>query len=373
MSDIIYLKMRGEQQGDISVGCGTKDSVGNRFQLVHRNEIFAFGLFSSMTGTGKGTNLQELRFNKLIDKSSPLLSNGISNNERFFLEFSFYRTNQYGKWEKYYYIELRGATLVDVSMHFSDNNLDTESIEVRYEYILCKHLITNTEFSYLTIPADYNALFSLKNPVVAAKQVEKQLSTLNSRGVGRLLAAGGLYNGNVEGFRKTAEQLGGDAPSGYAQVLNETTKGVAIASVSIAAGLGMGRMGAAREFGQFEKLTSQSEKLAGGAVRAQRFSQNWPSGDLGAAVNKFTGSDPLITVTESGKQIYTNPKTGVQVVEDLSGRYFRICDPSLPGKRKYLDLDGNVPNNKLLETGSQVGRTQSEYNEVTHFNIYGGE
>ncbi|MFG1173697.1 hypothetical protein AAFN90_08895 [Erwiniaceae bacterium CAU 1747] len=82
---------------------------------------------------------------------------------------------------------------------------------------------------------------------------------------------------------------------------------------------------------------------------------------------------PVQWHTESGKQTYTNPKTGVQVVEDLSGRYFRICDPSLPGKRKYLDLDGSVPNNKLLETGSQVGRTQSEYNEVTHFNIYGGE
>lgn len=209
MSDIIHLKMRGERQGDISAGCGTMDSIGNRFQQGHENEIFAFGLSNSMTGTGKGVNLQELSFSKLIDKSSPLLSVGISNNEKFFLEFNFYRTNQYGKWERYYYIELRGVTLSAVNIHFSDNNLDTETISVRYEYILCKHLTANTEFSYLAFPADYNSLFSPRNPIVAAQQTEKRLQTLNSKGAGRLLAVGGIYNGNVEGFRKTAEQLGG--------------------------------------------------------------------------------------------------------------------------------------------------------------------
>jgi hypothetical protein len=40
----------------------------------------------------------------------------------------------------------------------------------------------------------------------------------------------------------------------------------------------------------------------------------------------------------------------------------------LPAKRKYLDLQGIVPSNKKLPNGKQAGRTQSEYNEVTHFN-----
>lgn len=57
--------------------------------------------------------------------------------------------------------------------------------------------------------------------------------TINSKAVGRLLAAGGVYNGNIEGFRKTAEQLGGDAVQGYDQVLNEKTAGTAIAAASI--------------------------------------------------------------------------------------------------------------------------------------------
>ncbi|HED6239797.1 TPA: HNH endonuclease [Enterobacter sichuanensis] len=62
---------------------------------------------------------------------------------------------------------------------------------------------------------------------------EPTYKTINSKSAGRLLAAGGVYNGNAEGFRKTAEQLGGDAVKGYDQVLNEQTAGTAIAAASI--------------------------------------------------------------------------------------------------------------------------------------------
>lgn len=65
-------------------------------------------------------------------------------------------------------------------------------------------------------------------------------NTLNSKAVGRLLAAGGVYNGNIKGFHETAMQLGGDAPSGYEQVMNK--KGLIIASASVVAGLTMGRL-----------------------------------------------------------------------------------------------------------------------------------
>lgn len=66
--------------------------------------------------------------------------------------------------------------------------------------------------------------------------------TINSKAAGRLLAAGGIYNGNIAGFRQLAEQLGGEAPSGYEQVMNDQTKGLLITGASIAAGLGLGRL-----------------------------------------------------------------------------------------------------------------------------------
>lgn len=250
MSDIIYVKIQGERQGNISVGCGAINSIGNRYQLGHENEIFAFGLSNEMSGTGVGFSLHELNFSKLIDKSSPMLGQGISNNERYFFEFNIYRISKYGKWEKYYYIELRGATLASITANYANNNLDTEVVAVRYEYIVCRHLIANTEFSYFTLPVNYNSLFSTQNPIVAAQV--PQFETLNSKSVGHLLAAGGVYNGNIEGFQQTAEQLGGEAKTGYDQVLNETTKGVAIAAASIAAGFGIGRLSVAREVAQLD-------------------------------------------------------------------------------------------------------------------------
>lgn len=329
MSDTIYLKMRGEQQGDISAGCGTEKSVGNRFQLGHENEIFAFSLSNSITGTGKGINLQELRFSKLIDKSSPLLTEGITNNERFFLEFNFYRINQYGKLEKYYYIELRGATITAIRVHVSNNNLDTEVIEVRYEYILCKHLTANTEFSYLAFPANYNSLYSPHNPGAAALQAEKQLKTLNSKGVGRLLAAGGIYNGNVGGFRKTAEQLGDDATAGYKQVMDN--KGLIIAGASVAAGLTMGRM-------RFPELDNLEYFGAKGAYSGRDFNPELAGG-------------PIQNLSTEGVII---DKAGIATVEKHLSRF--ASDPA---------NDVMVNRLKRIERG-EIPPEQVDLNYYTH-------
>ncbi|URQ59793.1 hypothetical protein LQ939_13595 [Pantoea alhagi] len=69
-----------------------------------------------------------------------------------------------------------------------------------------------------------------------------QLNIINSKAAGRLLAAGGMYNGNPEGFRQTAEQLGGDALAGYQQMMSAEVKGLLITGASVAAGLTMGRL-----------------------------------------------------------------------------------------------------------------------------------
>lgn len=82
---------------------------------------------------------------------------------------------------------------------------------------------------WLALPENYNRLF-LPN---SKNQTNNGFKTFNSKAVGRLLAAGGVYNGNIEGFRDTAEKLGGDAIKGYDQILNEKTAGIAIATASI--------------------------------------------------------------------------------------------------------------------------------------------
>ncbi|EKO0961524.1 type VI secretion system tube protein Hcp, partial [Escherichia coli] len=177
MSDEIYLTITGEQQGCISSRCGTSASIGNRWQIGHEDEIFAFSLSNSITNTGKGSQLHGLSFCKLIDKSSPLLINAINNNEQLFMEFDFYRINRFGRWEKYYNIQLRGALLSAINHLFTENNLDTETITVSYEYILSRHLIANTEFSHLAFPDNYNRLFIPRQKT----KDDNGLKTLNSK------------------------------------------------------------------------------------------------------------------------------------------------------------------------------------------------
>lgn len=267
MSDIVYLTIAGEQQGAISDSCGTADSIGNRRQIGHENEIFVFSLTNSLTSTGNGSQQHGLSFKKLIDKSTPLLSNAINNNEQLYMEFYFYRINAYGRWEKYYYLQLRGVFISSIHYLFSPGNLDTETIVVNYEYILSKHLIANTEFGYLAFPADYNSLFiPVKNETAV-----NALTTLNSKSVGRLLAAGGIYNGNIDGFEETAKKLGGEAPDGYNQVMDN--QGLLITGASLMAGLMMGRM----KFPAIEKMKYSGAK---GPVTGRTFDPELAGGPI---------------------------------------------------------------------------------------------
>ena len=170
MSNVIYLTLTGERQGEISAGCGTEKSIGNRFQYRHENEILVYQLSSSSVSTAGGVHHQGLRFTKPTDKSSPLLTTAINENEKLRLSFDYYRTNRFGRQEKYYHIELRGASIQGISSSHKKDSLDTESITVSYEYIRSKHLIANTEFSNLILPDAYNQLF----PPDEIKQPEKR-------------------------------------------------------------------------------------------------------------------------------------------------------------------------------------------------------
>jgi RHS repeat-associated protein len=105
-----------------------------------------------------------------------------------------------------------------------------------------------------------------------------------------------------------------------------------------------------------------------GADRSAKYSDTWQSGSVKDAINKFaSGSEPVYT--DSGKIIYRNNSTGIEVVYDSNGNYYRIVDTNLTGRRTALDINGNkIPNNVLTEKGTQRGITQSEYNAISHFN-----
>lgn len=105
-----------------------------------------------------------------------------------------------------------------------------------------------------------------------------------------------------------------------------------------------------------------------GAARATANSGNWSSGSLSETVQNIVGSNPDVTYTTSGKTIYTNPNTGMSVVYDNAGNYYRVQN----GAGQYLDQSGNViPNNVPLispNKTTQTGVPSGVRNGLTHFN-----
>nr|WP_269078040.1 type VI secretion system tube protein TssD [Providencia burhodogranariea] len=88
-------------------------------------------------------------FTKPIDKSSPLLSLTLDNNEVLEAVFLFYRTSQNGQLEKYYEVKLTGVSLIEISDIFPDSIKDNESmpyqrIQMKYASISRNHLMANT-------------------------------------------------------------------------------------------------------------------------------------------------------------------------------------------------------------------------------------
>ena len=148
------------------------------------------------------------------------------------------------------------------------------------------HVITGVQTSsgnlrhdlplFLHSRLSYLISHQLKRPVYcvlrsAPIQHAQSTKTINSKAAGRLLAAGGIYNGNIEGFRKTAEQLGGDAPAGYEQVMDN--KGLLITGASVAAGLTMGRM-------RFPELEELEHFGARGAASGREFDPELAGGPI---------------------------------------------------------------------------------------------
>lgn len=172
-----------------------------------------------------------------------------------------------------------------------------------------------------------------------------------------LSAAGGAANSMMPG-----------GPGASQGMMMQTPEGIIVGGdigTSVAVGSMIPNMQGSA--GKEEEDKGDSETKKDGAYRADKYSDSWQKGSLQETVDKFAPDTKPID-TNTGKTIYRNNDTGIEVVYDKNGDYFSINDTNVTGKRSYLDLNGNkVPNNVMTETGTQRGMTQGEYNAITHF------
>ena len=117
-----YMTIEGQNQGEISSGALSEDSVGTATQEGHEDEIMIQAFSHNVP---RGTNEQSgqitsmpamkpMKITKFIDKASPLLHNALTTGEQLTLEIIWYRISASGEEELYYVMELENAVLVDI-------------------------------------------------------------------------------------------------------------------------------------------------------------------------------------------------------------------------------------------------------------------
>ncbi|WP_431224510.1 Hcp family type VI secretion system effector [Serratia sp. L9] len=148
MANVIYLTLKGKKQGLISAGCSSMDSIGNKGQEGHLDQILIYSLLHSMTRE-QNVSHHPAVLTKPIDKSSPLLGVAISNNESLEALFEFYRTNASGAQELYFSILLTDATISDISASHPHSITHTgaqpqETVSLKYKSITWSHHIAGT-------------------------------------------------------------------------------------------------------------------------------------------------------------------------------------------------------------------------------------
>lgn len=101
MASVIYLKINGERQGLISAGASSVDSIGNKYQSGHEDEIFIYELMNQFTRL-ENVSLHPVDIRKPIDKSTPLLAQALNDKEKLNCEFLLYRTSSLGGHEVFF-------------------------------------------------------------------------------------------------------------------------------------------------------------------------------------------------------------------------------------------------------------------------------
>lgn len=146
-----YMSIKGQSQGLISAGCSILDSIGNKCQEGHKDEIMVMSYNHNMLNTGnvRASTHGPVVITKNIDKSSPLLAVALSNREELDCVINFYRTSPSGQREKYYTVDIRGCIIANLTVEVPHAVLLTdveaqEHLALRYREIIWTHHLAGT-------------------------------------------------------------------------------------------------------------------------------------------------------------------------------------------------------------------------------------
>ncbi|MDT3693955.1 Hcp family type VI secretion system effector [uncultured Brachyspira sp.] len=163
MSSPVYIKIEGATQGLITSGASTEDSIGNRYQAGHEDEIMAQEIIHTVTvptdtqsGQPSGQRVHKpFVFTCSLNKSVPLLYNALTKGEKLNnVEVHWYRTAVGGGQEHYFSTIFEDAVITDISLLMPNaqepgNSDKTEEFKVSLNYrkIVWEHVASGTSGS----------------------------------------------------------------------------------------------------------------------------------------------------------------------------------------------------------------------------------
>ncbi|GAB7533125.1 Hcp family type VI secretion system effector [Pseudomonas sp. 3A(2025)] len=151
MANYGYMTIMGKTQRLISAGCSTPASIGQKCQAGHDDEIMVLSFAHNMAniGNAKHATHRPVFITKNVDKSSPLLSQALANQEQVDCIIDFYRTAAQGAQEKFYTVEIRGCLITELTLDMPHVILQNdaqaqEHVAISYRDIIWTHHAAGT-------------------------------------------------------------------------------------------------------------------------------------------------------------------------------------------------------------------------------------
>ena len=149
------MSITGKKQGLISSGCSSQDSIGNKCQIGHFDEIMVLAYSHDMVAGSDGTvtggrgQHRPVVITKNIDKSSPLISGALHDGEEVECVIDFYRTSPIGSQGKYFVVRLSGARIAYINFQVPhvinmSEGQPQEVVAIRYRDITWTHVGAGT-------------------------------------------------------------------------------------------------------------------------------------------------------------------------------------------------------------------------------------
>lgn len=149
MSSVIYMSVEGKKQGLISQSASTVESIGNKYQAGHEDEIFICSV-SAPLRWDENVHTDPISITKMIDRTTPLLSSALNDGEKLTCNIFFHRHSGQSFYEPYFKIKLYNAFIIhqNITMSGSSGNNDSlsdrEILLLGYNTISHEHLKANT-------------------------------------------------------------------------------------------------------------------------------------------------------------------------------------------------------------------------------------